>query len=270
MTPRPIITLTSDFGLSDSYVARMKGVMLNHCREAQLIDITHDVRPQDILHAALTIDSAIDAFPEGTVHLCVVDPTVGSLRRIVAATIDGQRFVCPDNGLLTCVLHRSGTVSAHEVNQPEWFRQPLSRVFHGRDIMAPVAASWAAGTDPASFGPAILPDSLVRIELPEVLARDTPDGRKIWRTVITQFDHFGNAITALPRSLTGGQGFVRLPGLSQHVPLVTHYAEEPQQLLVALFGSTGLLELAVPGGSAAERWNLSRGSAVEFEEDPVP
>src|SRR5215204_1926437 len=134
---RPIVTLTSDFGLSDHYVAAMKAVLVRECPEARLIDVTHNVPRHDILCGSITLERAVDGFPRGTVHLAVVDPGVGTDRRLIVARLKGQTIICPDNGLITWAwrLHGGG-----EVSEITWRPERSSSTFHGRDVMAPIAA----------------------------------------------------------------------------------------------------------------------------------
>ncbi|MDE3196760.1 MAG: SAM-dependent chlorinase/fluorinase, partial [Acidobacteriota bacterium] len=148
---QPVITLLTDFGLSDHYVAAMKGVILSICPSARLVDITHEIRPYSILGGAFSLSQAWRYFPKGTVHLVVVDPGVGSSRLPLAAEADGHRFVAPDNGVLSMI----GDFQAFEIREARYFNRPVSQTFHGRDIFAPVAAHLAAGVGPSDFGPRV-------------------------------------------------------------------------------------------------------------------
>jgi S-adenosylmethionine hydrolase len=159
---RPVITLLTDFGTTDHYVAAMKGVILGICPDAHLIDITHHIPPYKILEAAFTLSQAWPYFPPGSIHLVVVDPGVGSSRRPLLAEAGGHLFVAPDNGVLTLVRKATGGLKSREVTAERFFRHPISRTFHGRDIFAPSAAHLATGVPPAEFGteiydPVILP-----------------------------------------------------------------------------------------------------------------
>src|SRR5579863_1874272 len=152
---RPVITLLTDFGSADHYAGAMKGVMLGICPDAQLVDISHEIAPYAITEAALTLSLAWTCFPEGTVHLVVVDPGVGSARRPIAVAAAGHYFVAPDNGVLTILYDAVGVREVREITASRYFRRPVSRTFHGRDIFAPVAAHLANGLAPAEFGDAI-------------------------------------------------------------------------------------------------------------------
>src|SRR5580704_10785295 len=142
---RPIVTLLTDFGLTDHYVAAMKGVILTICPAAELVDISHNVKAFSIPEAAYTLAQAWQSFPKGTTHLAVVDPGVGSARRPIVAVAGRHRFVAPDNGLLTMVLKANPGAKVREINAVQYFRKPVSSTFHGRDVFAPVAARLARG-----------------------------------------------------------------------------------------------------------------------------
>ena len=253
----PIITLTTDFGTRDSYVAEMKGVILSLVADARLVDITHDVEPQQVAEAALTLEAAAAAFPGGTIHLAVVDPGVGTDRRPIVVAAGGQLFVGPDNGLFTSVyVHVEWR--AFELAAREYRRALVSRTFHGRDIFAPAAAHLALGVAPERFGPAV--GDPVRLSWPE--AREGADG--VGGTVI-HVDRFGNLVTSIEAEhvatvLADGQGAVRIAG--RVLPLVGTYAELPADRPGALIGSRSRLEVAVRDGSAAERLGAGRGTAV--------
>ncbi|HWE53139.1 MAG TPA: SAM-dependent chlorinase/fluorinase, partial [Bryobacteraceae bacterium] len=149
---RPVITLLTDFGLSDHYVGAMKGVMLGICAHARFVDISHDVTPYAISEGAFTLDQARRCFPAKTVHLVVVDPGVGSSRRPILAEAAGHYYVAPDNGVLSMVLESDPKHRVREITADRWFRKPVSRTFHGRDIFAPVAAHLASGAAASEFG----------------------------------------------------------------------------------------------------------------------
>ena len=249
---RPIITLTTDFGLVDSYVAEVKAVLLRTCGEARLIDVTHQVPRHDVLAGSITLERAISGFPPGTVHLCVVDPGVGTERRMIVAQINGQVIVCPDNGLITWALHRHGSASVHEVTWRPTKKH--SDTFHGRDIMAPVAGMLAAGESVAKLGRPIDDPVLLKVE---------PASHGARRGRIIHIDHFGNATTNVPydvlrRALPRA---VRVKGKSVGSLRRTYSDVAPGEPL-ALIGSSGLLEIAVRDGSAAGALRLRVGDEV--------
>lgn len=258
MADRPIITLLTDFGTADAFVGVMKGVILGIASHVHLVDLTHEVPPQAVAVAAFLLDTAWREFPPGTIHLVVVDPGVGSSRRPLAAEGRHGRFVAPDNGVLTPVL-QAGEVSAlHALARTAFFRQPVSRTFHGRDVFAPVAAHLANGVSVAALGPPVTDP--VRLELPR--PEPLPDGGTAGR--VLHVDRFGNLITNLPEVLfdpdrgvpvvtVGGQ---RIRGL------VDSYAAAPAGGPGAIVGSAGMLEIFLPGGSAAAALGVARGATV--------
>lgn len=256
-----LVTLTTDFGLRDGYVAQVKGAMLSIAADLVLIDVTHEIGPQDVSRAACVLDEAAACFPPGTVHLAVVDPGVGTPRRAVAVETSRARYVAPDNGLLMHVVRREGLVQAVELVEPRFRRTAVSSVFHGRDVFGPVAAHWASGVPIAQFGPP-LESPLVEIAEPQPFA--TPDrivGRVAW------IDGFGNLVTDIPSDLlTAAEGpfAVRIAGTT--IPeLVRCYGERPRGALVALVGSHGRLEVAVVDGDAARVLGAARGDTVEVD-----
>jgi hypothetical protein len=256
-----IITLTTDFGTRDTYVAQMKGVLLSINPRAVIVDITHAVPAQDVRHGAIVLHEAFGAFPSGTVHVAVVDPGVGGQRRLLAVEAAEHKFLAPDNGLLTCILKQHPTARIVQLARQEWWREDVSRTFHGRDILAPVAAHWSLGADAEMFGPAVDPQGLCLLDMP---APRTAAGRLYG--AIEQIDRFGNLITNVrladlpacePAELVIMAGKVRVRGLSRY------YAEQPMGSLVALIGSSGKLELAINGGNAAQTLNLAVGNAIQ-------
>ncbi|OGP58342.1 MAG: hypothetical protein A2V67_03960 [Deltaproteobacteria bacterium RBG_13_61_14] len=253
MSRSGIITLTSDFGDQDSYVAAIKAVILGIFPEARLVDISHQVPAQDITHAAYLLKSSALYFPAGTVHLAVVDPGVGSSRRAIALESQGHFFVGPDNGIFTDFLGPESRTFL--LNRPEFFRPRVSATFHGRDIFAPVAGHLAKGADLESLGEPIFdPKKLPRPE-PKVL----PD--RIVGEVI-HVDRFGNLITNIPSELIPSRSTIRIMG--KDIPgLSPHYQSAPAGVLLALIGSTGLLEISLPEDSAAQRLKAWTGQAVE-------
>ncbi|HEX2253805.1 MAG TPA: SAM-dependent chlorinase/fluorinase [Thermoanaerobaculia bacterium] len=259
-----ILTLTTDFGLDDWYVAAVKAVILARAPGTTLVDVTHTLPPGDVEGAAFQVGAASRFFPAGTVHLAVVDPGVGSERRILAGGARGGWFVAPDNGLLTAVLGTDGEEAA-EVRAVEradlWLDYP-GATFHGRDRFAPVAAWLLAGGDLAALGPEI--DDPVRLAIapPRRSTRgDRLDGR------VVHVDRFGNLVTDLPTPwLEEGEWVVELTpaGGERHGTShrATHYREIPSGEAAVLPGSLGTLELALDGDSLARRWGAGRGAPV--------
>lgn len=256
---RPIITLTSDFGLSDAYVAAMKAVLLRECPLARLVDISHSIPPQDVRYGAIVLERAVDGFPPRSVHLAVVDPGVGSDRRMIIANINRQWIVCPDNGLITWAwrLHPGG-----KVYELTWRPRNTSQTFHGRDIMAPVAGRVAKYNEVRNLGRAI--------DDPILLNNLTP-ATGIESVRIIHIDHFGNATTNLTFGrLPKGKDFeIRVKNKSLGGLRRTYWETGPGRP-IALIGSSGLLEIAVRNGSARDLLKLKVGDAVAVQASERP
>lgn len=235
------IALLTDFGLSDPYVGILKGVLATLAPGVPVIDVTHAVAPQDVRHGALLLDAAWRWFPEGTVFLCVVDPGVGTNRRPVVVSSAQRLFVGPDNGLFGLL---PGAVT-REIRAP-WGFPERSRTFHGRDLFAPVAARLAMGATFEDVGPVV--EDVVPSDVPQP---DGTDGEVVY------VDHYGNCITNLPGRADG-----RLVLEDREVAIHLAYGDVEQGAALGLTGSTGHLELAVRGGSAAAELGVGRGARV--------
>jgi len=257
--PRPIITLTTDFGLADSYVAQMKGAILSINAEAVIVDLSHHIPPQDLLRAASCVGEAYARFPKQTIHVVVVDPGVGSRRTAVALEADEHRFVAPDNGVLSEIVRCCGNVRIVELATTRFWRHPVSHTFHGRDVFAPVAAHWSLDVDLLEFGPQ-LERPLRRLEIPVATRHaDALEGRVLWA------DAFGNLITNIDDQQLPAPGRENLSVevAGHRITGVHHfYAEAPEGELLALVGSSGRLEIAVCQGSALETLNCSESPQV--------
>ncbi len=256
---RPLIALLSDFGSRDHYAGTMKGVMLGICPDALLVDITHDIRPHDILEGALQLAAAFRYFPPGTIFLAVVDPGVGSARRGLAADTGDYRFVAPDNGLLTAVFRAAAPRKVVELSERRYARPTVSRTFEGRDRFAPAAAWLGKGIQLAALGrPLPVPE---RIDIPLPVAEG--DGL---RGVVLLVDRFGNLVTNIDRGAFeafAGERPVSITAGGQAVAgVVGTYADIRPGEVCALFGSSNHLELAVNGGSAEAATALARGAIV--------
>jgi S-adenosylmethionine hydrolase len=272
--PRPIIAWLTDFGTRDHYVAAMKGVALGICPDATLVDITHDIDPQDVLGAAIELAACYRDFPPGTVMVAVVDPGVGTPRRAIAVSAGGYTFVAPDNGVLTMVLEGQAAEGANarpdgsgprsaviELSEARYALPEVSRTFEGRDRFAPAAAWLASGVDISLLGGAVDPASLVRLAIPAAMLES--DGL---RGQVLRVDRFGNLITNISQAALDALG--PAPGLAVHVgsrhiaAMVSTYASVPAGSLCALVGSSGHLEIAVNGGSALAAVGAARGAVV--------
>ena len=250
-----VVTLTTDFGLRDPYVAEMKGVILGLVPDVRFVDITHGVESHDVVGAALVLEAAVAFFPSGTLHLAVVDPGVGTARRELVVATDTGTFVAPDNGLLTPVFAHGGW-RAFELTAPEYRLARVSRTFHGRDVFAPAVAHLALGVPPERFGPPV--DDPVRLSWPEVRAV----GGAVAGAVL-HVDRFGNLITSIAADAVeqlGGEVSILISG--RRLPLVGTYADLPRGGAGALIGSSNRLEVAVREGNAAAVLKARRGTPV--------
>jgi S-adenosyl-L-methionine hydrolase (adenosine-forming) len=255
-----IITLTTDFGLEDSYSAAMKGVILGINPEANIIDITHHIKSHNILEAAFIIDSVYSYFPPGTIHVVVVDPGVGTKRKAVILQTPSGYFVAPDNGVLSYILkdlaEKSIATQAAAITNPAYIKNHVSNTFHGRDIFAPAAAHISLGIPRSEFGEPLT--SLMTFDVP--VPQKTAGGALTGEVIHT--DAFGNLITDIKESdLPAGRfsvilGNCVIPGLSRS------YAEGGDFL--ALIGSSGRLEIAARNSSAAQKLGLDTGARVEI------
>jgi S-adenosyl-L-methionine hydrolase (adenosine-forming) len=258
---RPIITLTTDFGLSDHFVGTMKGVILGIEAAAEVIDISHGVQPYEIADGAFTIAQAYRYFPKKTIHVVVVDPGVGSARRPLLVEMAGQYFVAPDNGVLSMIFAREPQLKVRHITSERYFLKPLSRTFHGRDVFSPVAAHLAAGVRPAQFGKRIQDYLRASFDKP------THTGQHTWTGTILKADHFGNLATNFhidhfPTIRT--HAFALNAGLQAITRLALTFSECAPGELFVLVGSSGYLEVAASQGSAAETLGCGAGSPVEL------
>jgi S-adenosylmethionine hydrolase len=242
------ITLLTDFGTADYFVGAMKGVILSINPRAVIVDITHEIPAQDVAAGAFTVLAAYNTFPEGTIHVAVVDPGVGSARRPIVVSAGNYLFVGPDNGLFTHVYDREPSFAAFHVTDETYFRHPVSNTFHGRDIFAPVAAALSTGVDPSSFGPRISdPVMLFKSEEPQVI----------------HIDHFGNLITNITRDqLKDGTKLIVngriIRTFKRFFGEDIGEADEP----FWIWGSAGFLEIGVIGRSAAKILGCKRGLRI--------
>jgi S-adenosyl-L-methionine hydrolase (adenosine-forming) len=250
-----VITLTTDFGTRDTYVAEMKAAILSITRAVHVVDITHEVAPHDILEGALALETAAPRFPAGTIHVAVIDPGVGTPRRGLALAARDQTFVGPDNGLFTPFLDDSRW-RAFELTAAEFRGDRVSQTFHGRDIFAPAAAHLARGLDLSRLGPPVTDP--VRLSWPEARVA----GGRLGGAVV-HIDRFGNLVTSIHADAIASLGSglaVRVAGRT--LPLVRTYGELGRGDPGALVGSSNRLEIAVNSGSAARALRAGRGTRV--------
>ncbi len=267
MDPHPIITLLTDFGHEDPFVGIMKGVILGLCPDAVLVDLCHDTAAYDVLMGSFLLQSAVDFFPAGTIHVAVVDPGVGGPRRPILAHIDDQLFVAPDNGLLSYPMARGAIRAIRAITSREYLLQPVSATFHGRDVFAPVAGHLARGVPPERFGPEIRDAVRLPIPRPRRDAAGTLSGQVI------RIDRFGNCITNIARedieAFVGGTGRdVRVLVNGRAVGgLVQSFGEAGPGGRGAIIGSAGYLELFAEQGNLARQWDVAPGATVRLEKD---
>ncbi len=254
-----LITLTTDFGTRDVYVAAMKGVILGIAPEARLVDISHEVTPQDVMEAAFVLREAFPHFPSGAIHLVVVDPGVGTERLPIALSLNNHIFVGPDNGLFALLLEERPPDALVQLDRPEfWLTEAPSNTFHGRDLFAAVAGHLAAGRSLADVGSPI--ESIRRLHWAMPIADS--EGIRGW---VVHIDRFGNCITNVARRQFSDYAGRRVKGYVGNAILEGLYptygaVEKGDPLL--LFGSSDRLEIAVNGGNAAELLSIQKGAQI--------
>lgn len=258
----PIITLTTDFGVSDHLVGAMKGVILNINPAARIVDINHGVVPFDILDGALSLANAYSYFPSRTIHVVIVDPGVGTERRPILVSGDKHFFIAPDNGVLSPVFDRESCTVRH-ITAEHYFLTPVSPTFHGRDIFAPTAGWLSKAFQTEAFGEVIT--DFVRFALPKAKL-----GGHFVKGVVLRVDAFGNLITNLtaenvpPEAIQSGAIKLTLNGKQVLKFAPTFAAGNPGEA-IAVLGSAGYLEIAVNRGSAARTLGVNRGAEVTLD-----
>jgi len=271
----PIITVTTDFGFDDAYVAIMKGVILSINPKANIIDITHSIEPQNITQGAFILNVAYRYFPQQSIHMAIVDPGVGSKRRGIILKTPSSLFVAPDNGILSYIINELSLnedssnqypqslggvklkkgLEAVAITDPRFWRHPVSPTFHGRDIFAPVAAGLSLGISPYEFGEKINSLYVFPSPKPSLDPQDNLVGHVLY------IDHFGNLITDIRSTdLPAGNVIVEAAGqLIQGIP--THY--EQGHRLMAILGSSGYLEISLRDGSACDFLRMEVGDEIK-------
>jgi S-adenosylmethionine hydrolase len=250
-----VITLITDFGTQDGYAGAVKGVMQSLAPDVHIVDITHDIPPQDVTAAAFALAQAAPYFPEGTVHVVVVDPGVGGARRSVVVDDGRQRYVGPDNGVFALAV--PVVISAHEITAPLFRRGTVAATFHGRDVFAPAAARLATGSAPSEAGPVVELEGTLSVK-PVVTKKKETTGHVI------HVDRFGNCITDIPAARLAASAKVRVAGKA--IALVRTYEDVTRGKALAYVGSSGTLEIAVRDGSAARSLKIKRGATVVVSE----
>jgi len=254
-----IITLTTDFGLTEHYVGVMKGVIYSIHPDAQIVDITNAVQSFDILDGAIAISQSYSYFPVDTIHVVVVDPGVGSARRPILARVGQHFFIAPDNGVLSLVYEAEERISVRHITSEHYFRQPVSNTFHGRDIFAAVAAYMSKGVETAKFGEEIADFTRFVAPKPKAVAPNS------WKGIVLKTDKFGNLITNFtPRDvpqITSGNFKLTL-GKAEITKLRSSYAEGAQGEIFAIIGSSGFVEISTNRGAASRVAGADKGSEV--------
>ncbi len=255
------ITLMTDFGAADHYVACMKGVILQRAPTAPIVDVTHLIQPFDVVHGAFVLRQIFEYFPQGSIHIAVVDPGVGSSRRILAARYSDQIVLAPDNGLLTFVHRDFILAELRSIENTRLYQAEVSRTFHGRDVFAPVAAQLWQGMPLDNVGPIVRELELLNIDRPKTLQQGGIEGQVLY------VDHFGNIVS----NISGDDlGMVKAPfeRMVVHVGpirvghLRTTYSDVRPGEVLAVMGSTGMLEIAVNQGNAAAQLRAGPGTVV--------
>jgi len=254
-----IITLLTDFGLRDPYVGQMKGAILGIAPDVRVVDLTHDIAPQDVFEGAYVLKSSYRYFPRGTVHVAVVDPGVGTERKAIALRADGHYFVVPDNGIVSLITVDSPPAEVVELTNRKYFLSEISWTFHGRDIFSPVAAHIAGGVALRELGDALV--TIEKLDLPRPRHE-----RECVRGEVIHIDRFGNLITNIRDSdlvmIRTGKCEIRvakqtIKGIKQS------YGAASKKELLALIGSSGLLEVSVNLGDASATLKAGKGTLVE-------
>ncbi len=257
---RKIITLTTDFGMKDPYVAEMKATILGICPEATLIDITHEIEKFSIRMGAYILSSATAYFPKGTIHVVVVDPAVGTRRRSILIQTKQGFFIGPDNGVLSLAAERAGIEHVNEIKNPRFMLPVVSSTFHGRDVYAPVAAHLANGVEAKEFGSEV--DEIVRPEFSKVVSR-----KEFLVGQVLHLDGFGNIITNITATQITRLAAcicldIKLPLRKVKLKFCKTYGEAKPMEPLALIGSHGYLEIAVNQSSAVEKFEMKLGDKI--------
>ncbi len=267
-TKPQVITLLTDFGLQDEYVGVMKGVILSINSSIQLVDLTHDISRHDIVQAALVIKCAFRHFPKGSIHIIVVDPGVGGDRKVICLKKEGHFFIAPDNGSLSLVIQDGKVNDIRDVTNEAYFLRPVSNTFHGRDILAPVAAHLSKGVDIGRLGQKIKPSDVIALDIavPFLSPKHELVGNIVW------IDRFGNLISNIDQEIfdrfcRGRRsedvviqlGRFKINGVSRSYESVKIGSP------VALFGSRNLLEISVNQADARTHFKASVGKTVKIK-----
>ena len=254
--PNPIITLTTDFGYKDPFVGIMKGVILGINPSVTIIDITHGISPQNILEAAITIEMSFKSFPNGSIHIAVVDPGVGSVRRPILVNTEQYYFIGPDNGIFSRIYNVSERLEVIHITSEHYFLPERSLTFHGRDVFAPIAACLSKGIHISKFGDPINDYVSLTMPTPIIVNKNILEGEVMY------IDRFGNAITNIKAQDIAEQKSLKVMLKGKIAPFKNHYSETGDDGLYSLMNSFGYLELFVYRGSASYHFDIKVGEKV--------
>jgi len=263
-----VITLLSDFGLRDPYVGEMKAVILSICPEASIADISHDIEKFDIRMGAFILASAAPYFPQGTIHVAVVDPGVGIKRRALIVETKRAFYVGPDNGLLMLSARKEGVRHVYDISNPQYMRHEVSRTFHGRDIFAPAAAHLAKGHPPSEFGTEIRDYVIPKFTKPHLRK-----GRLLGE--ILYIDGFGNIVTNISvrdlERISASEGcllHVKFKDEILDLKLCSAYGQVPAERALAIVGSSDFLEISVNQADASQIFQVKMGDSISISLQP--
>ncbi|MEI8031934.1 MAG: SAM-dependent chlorinase/fluorinase [Chlorobiaceae bacterium] len=258
-SPHTIILLT-DFGLADTYVGQMKGVIISIAPSARIIDLTHAIEPQNIVQGAFLLGRSTAYFPEGSIFVAVVDPGVGSSRKAIALETVTHTFLGPDNGLFTGLLQSRDICSCVTITESRYALPERSSTFHGRDVFAPAAAHLASGVPLSSLGETCDPAECITLPMPGCMTRDNGES---WEGSIIYSDHFGNLVTSIESArVEGPRHWVVRAAAGNPLPVCNTYADAGDQQPLAYKGSSGMIEIGVRNGNAKEILGLRSGDPV--------
>ena len=255
----PVIVLMTDFGLSDTYVGQMKGVILSLAPSAQIIDLTHAITAQNIAQGAFLLGKSAPFFPEKAIFVAVVDPGVGTSRKAIAVECGKQIFLAPDNGLLTALFQAGEVRRCIAITNERYMLPTRSSTFHGRDVFSPAAAHLASGVILQELGPNIDPSECTRIPLPGCQSRDNGAS---WNGTIICTDHFGNLVTSLDSEVLDRSKNWLVSAGKHQLPICGTYGDVADQQPLAYMGSSGMIEIAIRNGNAAQMLGLKDGDPV--------
>lgn len=256
----PLITLTTDFGLSDHYVGVMKGVISTIAPDARVVDLCHELPRYGIAEAAFVVRQSYRYFPAETIHLVVVDPGVGSTRQVLLVEAAGCSFIAPDNGVLSQIFEAEPQHQARTVNIDSFSLKPQSQTFHGRDVFAPIAAYAAIGKPHADFGKTVHNP----IRLPKTTPEEIKKGQ--WRGRVLSVDRFGNVVTSLPAEMlpTDGEKFLLQTETLDVTSSLKTYSDAKDNEVFAIAGSSGYIEISIKKQLASRQHKIAVGDSVEF------